>query len=134
MGAKFMAVTPGIWKLLTLPLRWTKKQTACFGGIGPYARFSTLPPMKVSSASRVAPPPPILPASGQPSSAMHSRTRWPKNQAIFMLQFRVRWIWRVGKPFLELQIMYVTCSQMCMGAWRDSKIVPIRTVNCFRQA
>jgi hypothetical protein len=134
MGERFAAVTFGIWKLRTAPPRRTKEKTDCLGGIGSYARFLAFPPMKVSSASTVDPSPPSFPPNGQLGSFMHSRMRCPMNQAVFLRQLRVRWICRVGKPFLELHITYMTCNQMCIGAWLDSKTVPIRTVNSYRQA
>ena len=39
-------------------------------------------------------------ATGCVVGCMISRMRWVKNQAVFMLQLNVRWIWRVLMPFL----------------------------------
>jgi len=68
------------------------------------------------------------------AGAIASRILWVRCHAVFMLHLSIRWIWRVEMPFLLAHIKWMTCSHRCRARWLDSKMVPMRTVNGFRQA
>jgi hypothetical protein len=62
-----------------------------------------------------------------------SRIRCDMNQADLRVTPMVRESWLLDMPFLEEAIIKMATSQSRILIWLDSKIVPILTVNGFRQ-
>jgi hypothetical protein len=62
-----------------------------------------------------------------------SRILWLMNQADLTVMPMVRASWLLEMPFLEEAIRKMATSQSRILIWLDSKIVPILTVNGFRQ-
>lgn len=91
--------------------------------------FLGLPPIYVSSATTVP-----LSSDASGSRRMASRMRCRTNQAVLAVRPYLRSISRAETPFLEAHISKTTRTQVRTGTFVPWKMVPVRTLNCLRQA